>query len=106
MGGDKVLVLITMQAQPGQEARMVHEMKLTVAQVVAHEADCLSIRIHQDPDDASKLMLYEHWTSRAAYTGPHMQTPHIKSLLTRAPEFLAGPASITFWRLEAEVARP
>jgi quinol monooxygenase YgiN len=44
------------------------------------------------------MLLIEEWTSEAAYTGPHMQTPHLQAFIGRAGAFLAGPPDIRILR--------
>lgn len=103
MAAEPVTVVISYRAQAGQGARALSELGALIREVVAREPDCLGIRLHQDPDDDTRLLLYEAWSSRAAYSGPHMQTPHLGAFIAKAREFLAGPPTIEFWRLDADV---
>ena len=105
MNGTPVVVVITYTAQPGQGERALRELTDLVREVVAREPDCLGIRVHHDPDDDTRILLYEEWTSREAYTGPHMQTPHIQAFIGRAREFVAGPPAIEFWETDDDVKR-
>ncbi len=105
MATSSVTVTISYQAQPGQGSRARDELTALIAEVVAKESDCLGIRLYQDPDDDTRILLYEQWTSREAYAGPHMQTPHIGAFIAIAREFLAGPPTIAYWNLSAE-SRP
>jgi len=99
-----VVVTIRYQAQPGQEQRTRAALSTLIATVVANEPDCLGIRLHQDPDDASRILLYERWQSRESYTGPHMDTPHLRAFMLAARELLAGPPTIEHWALVDDVA--
>ncbi len=105
MAGAQVVVVITYKAQPGQGGRTLSELQALIREVVAREPDCGGIRIHHDPDDETRVLLYEQWSSREAYTGPHMQTPHLAAFLARAREFVAGPPTIEFWTLDGDVTR-
>lgn len=96
MPRDGVIVLIEYRALPGQETIAQRELTALVAIVVENEPDCSGIEILRDIDDGIRLILYERWSSREAYTGPHMRTPHILAFITNAPAFMAGPPSITF----------
>ena len=100
-----VIVVISYVAQPGQGARALEELQVLIREVVAHEPECGGIRIHHDPADDTRILLYEEWNSREAYTGPHMQTPHIRAFIDRARDFVAGPPAIEFWDLDEEVGR-
>jgi len=97
-----VTVLLTYRAQPGLAEVAVRELTELIATVVATEPDCRGIRLYQDPTDPTRILLCEHWTGRAVYVGPHMQTPHLTKFIERATGFLAGPPDINFWHLRAE----
>jgi quinol monooxygenase YgiN len=100
-----VVVTIRYQAQPAQAARTREALGALIATVVATEPDCLGIQLLQDPDDETRILLNERWTSKEAYTGPHMQTPHLGAFMVAARELLAGPPTIEYWRLLDDVAR-
>ncbi len=97
MPGSGVVVIIPYQAQPGKGEVARRELSALIAEVLSKEPACLGITLHQDPEDDTRFLLYERWTDRDAYTGPHMQTPHIQAFIARAPGFVAGPPTITFW---------
>jgi quinol monooxygenase YgiN len=98
MSRDDVTVVIRYEAKPGQADTAVRELTGLINTVVKEEPACRGIWLHQDTGTPEKLLLVEHWTSQEAYTGPHMQTPHLTAFVGRAFEFLAGPPEITFWR--------
>lgn len=93
-----VTVIIRYEAKPGKTETARRELTELVNTVVKEELACRGIWLHQDTATPEKLLLVEHWTSKEAYTGPHMQTPHLTAFVGRAFEFLAGPPEITFWR--------
>ena len=99
-----VIVTIRYQAQPGREEQTRAALGALIATVVASEPDCLGIRLHQNADDVSQILLYEHWQSRESYTGPHMNTPHLRAFMLSARELLAGPPTIEYWSLLDDVA--
>jgi quinol monooxygenase YgiN/limonene-1,2-epoxide hydrolase len=98
---DPIVVLIEYRMLAGAEARARHQIDALVATVVASEPDCLGITVLQDHDDPARLLLHERWTSREAYLGPHMQTPHLRAFIAGAAELFAGPPAISFWRAGA-----
>jgi quinol monooxygenase YgiN len=100
-----VIVIIEFQTQEGQEAVARRELTALVEEVVAKEPDCHGIEFHVGQDDPSQILLYERWTSKEAYTGPHMETPYIRAFRDRAAAFMSGPPAITFWRLAGDFAR-
>lgn len=104
MSDAPVVVIIQYLAQPGQEAQTRQALRELIATVVATEPDCLGIRLHEDPDNAARILLYERWRTRASYTGPHMQTPHLQAFMVAARALVAGPPTIEFWNLVDDLA--
>jgi quinol monooxygenase YgiN len=98
MSKDEVTVVIRYEAKPGKADEAVRELTALINTVVKEEPACRGIWLHQDTGTPERLLLVEHWTSQEAYTGPHMQAPHLTAFVGRAFEFLAGPPEITFWR--------
>jgi quinol monooxygenase YgiN len=92
-----ITVVITYRALPGKGAGAYAALADLIALVLAREPDCLGIRLLRDPADDTRFLLDETWTDQAAYTGPHMQTPHIQAFIRGAPALFAGPPDITFW---------
>jgi quinol monooxygenase YgiN len=92
-----VTVVIAYRAQPGKGAQAKAALAPLIQTVLAREPDCLGITTLQDAADDTRFLLYERWTSQAAYTGPHMQTPHIQAFIQGAAAIFAGPPDITFW---------
>lgn len=97
MAASLVTVVITYRALPGKGPAARAALAGIVATVVAKEPDCLGIRMLENRDDQTRFLLYETWTSQAAYVGPHMQTPHIQAFIAAAGALFAGPPEITFW---------
>ena len=97
MNASDVFVIINYRALPDREARALQELSDLVAVVRAAEPDCRGITIVHGAADPGRIMLIERWTSREAYLGPHLHTPHIQAFKQRAVEFADGPPEITFW---------
>ncbi len=98
-----VAVVITYTALPGQAEKGVDELRRLIATVVRTEPDCFLIRLYQDPANPGRILLYEEWTSKEAYLGPHFETPHINAFKARAAEMFAGPPDIQFWEMKDEI---
>jgi quinol monooxygenase YgiN len=95
---DAVTVVITCQIQPGKAENARQEFSAIIKTVVTNEAACHGIHLHLDPENPDRLLLIEYWDSKEAFTGPHMQTPHMQAFLQRAQTFLAGTPDFGFWR--------
>ena len=107
MSDNPVVVTVRYQALSGQDERTRIALEALIATVLATEPDCFGIQLHVDADDTSRLLLYESWRSRASYSGPHLQTPHLGAFVVAARELLAGPPTIEFWnRLDDRVQKP
>ena len=78
MNTKSVTLVVTFQARPGKEA------------------GCINYDLHISPDDSTKLLFYENWTSKA-HLDAHGQTPHIQNLRARLNEFCVEPPEIAFW---------
>ena len=61
------------------------------------EPDCLAIELAQAMDEPADITMIEKWSSREAYEGPHMQSPHMKSFIEQSSRYFAGPPDISFW---------
>jgi len=92
-----VTVVITYHAQPDKGSAARAALAPLIRTVLATEPDCLGITMLQGAADETRFLLYERWTSEAAYTGPHMQTPHIQAFIQGAAGIFAGPPDISFW---------
>jgi len=101
MNSEHVIVQIHYRAQPGREAQAAREIATLIAIVQREEPDCLGITMLHSADDPTRILLHERWTSREAYFGPHMQTPHIRAFIAAAPAFVAGPPEISVWTTDA-----
>lgn len=105
MSGEPVTVLIRYQAQPGKEDAALAVLGELVATVVREEPDCLGIRILTSVSEPARILLDERWTSREAYLGPHLDTPHLRAFVERAMTLFTEAPEITFWESRAEERR-
>ncbi|MEZ4377752.1 MAG: putative quinol monooxygenase [Gemmatimonadales bacterium] len=99
---DSTIVVIRYTALPDRIEEATAALAELIAIVVREEEDCIGITMHAALDDPAQILLWEEWTSREAYQGPHMQTPHLRAFIDRAAERFAGPPEITFWARTAE----
>jgi quinol monooxygenase YgiN len=95
---DLTTIVITCRIQPGRSELAREEFSGIIQTVVSNESACHGIDLHLDPEDPHRLLLVEYWDSKEAFTGPHMQTPHMQAFFQRAQAFLAGEPEFGFWR--------
>lgn len=96
INSQSVTVLIACSIIPDKVDLARQEFAHIINTVVTNESACHGIRLQQDIDDPYRLLLIEEWDSKEAFTGPHMQTPHMQAFLQRAQGFLAGPPEFRF----------
>jgi quinol monooxygenase YgiN len=90
-----VTVVATFQARPGKEA----ELRAVLTGLVAHtrqETGCLNYDLHQSPENPAKFLFHENWTSKELLNA-HLQSAHIKVLLTRLDELCVAFPEILLW---------
>jgi quinol monooxygenase YgiN len=95
MNPKPVTLVVTFQARPGKES----ELRQTLLGLLAptrKEAGCINYDLHVAPDEPSKFLFYENWTSKA-HLDAHGQTPHVQNLLARMNEFCGEPLKLDFW---------
>jgi len=92
-----VTVVITCMLKPDQVQVAQQALAAVIKTVMEKEPACRGIRVHQDPDRPQRLLIIEYWDSKAIFTGPHMETPHMVAFLAQAKSFLDGEATFEFW---------
>src|SRR5437763_1637640 len=93
-----VTVVITCSIKPDKVEAARRELESVIQTVIATEPACGGIRVHEDPKDPRRLLIIERWESEDAFTGAHVQTPHMQTFMKTAEAFLDGPADFGFWR--------
>jgi quinol monooxygenase YgiN len=96
MQAKPVTVLIRAQFLPDSVEQGRRDLLNLAQEVRKVEADCHAIEMAQDLDDPTRITMIEKWSSREAYEGPHMQTPHMQTFLEQSSQYFAGPPDITF----------
>ena len=93
----EVTVLAHFRAKPGQEARLLQELK-RLPEPTRAEAGCITYELHESQSDPAVFVFYENWASQAALDA-HFETPHLQALLKLVPELVEGSPGITKWTL-------
>jgi quinol monooxygenase YgiN len=95
MSAKTITVVATAKAKPGREA----ELKSALFSLIAptrREAGCLNYDMHSSPEDPTKFLFHENWTSRA-HLDAHLKTAHFQAVAARFSELCAGPPEINVW---------
>ena len=104
MRSDEVTVLIRMQLRPESVEQGKSDLLGLARQVISVEPDCLAIELAQDMDDHTRITMIEKWSTREAYEGPHMQSPHMQAFIEQSAGYFVGPPDISFCEGTAIVA--
>lgn len=96
-----LIVLVEYSIQPTK----VNDAIAGFSKLIEHvkkEPHFVSIKLHTDLKDRSKILLYEVWRDAKYYNTPHMKTEHLQEFIKVSKAFLAGPPSISQWKIEKE----
>lgn len=96
MPTEDVTVLIRMQLLPESVQQGKRDLLALAREVRNVEPECSAIELAQDLDDPTKITMIEKWSSREAYEGPHMQSPHMQAFIENSARFFVGPPDISF----------
>ncbi|HSM31050.1 MAG TPA: putative quinol monooxygenase [Woeseiaceae bacterium] len=104
MRSDEVTVLIRMRLRPESVEQGKSDLLDLARRVMSVEQDCLAIELAQDMDDDTKITMIEKWSTREAYEGPHMRSPHMQAFIEQSAGYFVGPPDISFCRGTVVVA--
>lgn len=93
-----MLVIVTVKE--GQGKALEDLMKPCIA-ATRKEKGCIAYDLNRDPKEVTKYHVYERWQSVAALEH-HMQTEHIKTLLSKIGDVIAGPPEVKFYVVSGE----
>jgi len=95
---NNLTVLVKYKSQPEKQADALAALNALILEV-KKEPNFVNIKMLVDPADKTNILLYEEWSNEDYYNGDHMNTTHLKKFIGDSRNFLAGPAEISFWKL-------
>jgi quinol monooxygenase YgiN len=95
MSAKPITVVATLRAKPGKEAELRQEL-LALIPTTRQEPGCLNYDLHQAVDNAGRFLFHENWTTRQGLDD-HLNRPHLRAFLAKAPDLLSEPPQITLW---------
>ena len=95
MNAKQVTLVVTFQARPGKEAEL-RKTLLGLIPPTLKEAGCINYDLHVAPDDPSKFLFYENWTTQA-HLDKHGETRTSKTWCARMDELCVEPLKLNFW---------
>lgn len=100
MGPAHLVVVAIFTARPGREADLRAALRAMIEPTL-QEAGCLNYDLHASNDEPGLFFFHETWTSAEAHRA-HLDTAHVRNLLTLTPNLLAAPIrELKGTRLEA-----
>jgi quinol monooxygenase YgiN len=91
----EIVVVGAFTANPGKEDDLREAFEALVAPTHAEDG-CILYALHQGSDDPARLAFIERWASRDALDA-HLESDHIKDVLTRADELWGENGDITVY---------
>lgn len=96
-----LIVLVEYNIQPTKSNEAIAGLTELIENVRT-EPHFVSIKLHTDIKDTSKVLLYEVWSDEIYYNTAHMQTEHLQKFIEDSRGFLAGPPNISQWNIAKE----
>jgi quinol monooxygenase YgiN len=93
-----MVVVLTAKDGHGKELETLFQPAI---QATRKEKGCIAYDLNRDLKEETKYYLYERWRSIAALEA-HMETEHIKTLLGKLGDVVAGPPEVKFYAVAGE----
>jgi quinol monooxygenase YgiN len=93
-----MVVFVTVKDGQGQAFEEAFKPAITATR---KEKGCIAYDLNRDLKETSKYYVYERWQSLAALER-HFETEHIKTLLSKIGDTLAGPPDAKFYTVVGE----
>ena len=89
----EIIVVGSFKARPGKEAEAQEAFETLVAPTHAEDG-CILYALNRGFEDPSRLIFIERWASPEEHDA-HMESAHIKEILTRVDDLFGENADIT-----------
>ncbi len=96
MASKPLTVVVTLQAKPGQEARVREELTKLLVPTRAEEG-CLNYDLHESASERGLFLFLENWANKADHER-HLGQPHLQRWRELAKELLAKPRDLSLWQ--------
>jgi quinol monooxygenase YgiN len=88
----EIVVLATAKAKPGMEADLERALR-DVAAPTRAQPGCLEFQLYRSTQNPAAITAFERWSSEEDHER-HLQSNHVKTLITRFEGSLAAPPEI------------
>jgi quinol monooxygenase YgiN len=90
-------VVAHFHAKPGKEDDL-RDLLLGLLTPTRQETGCIRYELHGNEGDPAEFTFIEEWTDGAALDA-HLQTDHIKHVISQAPDLLAAKLDVRRYKL-------
>jgi quinol monooxygenase YgiN len=95
MSNNTITVVATFEARAGKEAELKQAL-LGLLAPTRKEAGCINYDLHVSPENPTKFLFHENWTSRALLDA-HSKSPHLAALHSRLGELCVTSPEVKIW---------
>lgn len=88
-----VIMIARFQARDGRAGLLRARLQDMVRRTLA-EPGCERYELHELEDDPAQLLILEHWDTQRSLDA-HMETDHVKALISDVPDLAARDIEIT-----------
>jgi quinol monooxygenase YgiN len=94
---DHVTFVVTIALKPGREEEFL-DLLMPVLDAMRHETTFINAVLHQDPQDATRFMIYETWADLDDVVEIQMHREYRKAYWERLPDLLREPRQVQTWK--------
>ena len=99
---EEVVLVIGLHLKEGVEAEFM-ALLLPLLDTMRHEATFINTVLHRDPQDPTRLMLYETWADMTDRVEVQVNRPYRAAYAERLDDLLCEPRTVEIWqRLRAD----
>ena len=92
------IVSVIFDVHPEHVEAFMARMRIQAEQSVSREPDCHGFDVCTDPEDPTRVFLYETYTDRAAFD-THLESDHFKSYAADTADWVRGKTLLTWTRV-------
>ncbi|MCC7272613.1 MAG: antibiotic biosynthesis monooxygenase [Alphaproteobacteria bacterium] len=94
---DACVLVISLHVLPGHVDAFL-ALLTPVLDAMRHETTFVNAVLHQDPDDATRFMLYETWADRDDLQWVQIHRGYRRAYEDRLPDLLREPRRVEIWQ--------
>lgn len=99
---EEVVLVIGLHLKEGAEAEFM-ALLLPLLDTMRHETTFINTVLHRDPQDPTRLMLYETWADMTDLVDVQVNRPYRVAYAERLDDLLCEPRTVEIWqRLRAD----